>query len=160
VALPTFLMVALLQVATERFEILPLLLISNYLDPDTLQGFTFYFMEIYIQLLVLAAVLFSLPAARSAFRDHPMFSALVLLLMTVVLRQSIEAVWDGTYNFHRTPWNYGWAFALGIVLAVAKVGKAGVDHVVGVGFGADRVPDRQRRSRRWRDGRGSCSRAS
>ncbi|MCB1354963.1 MAG: AMP-binding protein [Maritimibacter sp.] len=120
VAVPTVLMVALLQVATERFEILPLLLISNYLDPSTLKGFTFYFMEIYIQVLVLAAVLFSLPMVRTAFRDHPMFSALALLLMTFVLRQSIEAIWNGEYNFHRTPWNYGWAFALGIVLSVAN----------------------------------------
>lgn len=120
VAVPTFLMVALLQVATERFEILPLLLISNYLDPDTLKGFTFYFMEIYIQLLVLAAVLFSVPAVRTAFRDHPMYSALVMLMMTVVLRQVIEYEWNGEYNYHRTPWNYGWAFALGVVLAVAN----------------------------------------
>lgn len=120
VAIPTFLMVALLQVATERFEILPLLLISNYLDPDTLQGFTFYFMEIYIQLLVLAALLFALPVVRNAFRENPMYSALVLLMMTVVLRQVIEHFWNGEYNYHRTPWNYGWAFALGVVLAVAN----------------------------------------
>ncbi|MCB1330821.1 MAG: AMP-binding protein [Maritimibacter sp.] len=120
VAIPTFLMVALLQVATERFEILPLLLVSNYLDPDTLQGFTFYFMEIYIQLLVLAALLFTLPVVRNAFRENPMYSALVLLMMSVVLRQVIEHFWNGEYNYHRTPWNYGWAFALGVVLAVAN----------------------------------------
>ncbi|WP_114294216.1 AMP-binding protein [Pseudosulfitobacter sp. DSM 107133] len=120
VAIPTVLMVALLQVATQRFEILPLLLISNHLDPANLKGFLFYFVEFYIQLLVFAAVLFSIPPVRAAFRLRPMISALALLAFVVVLDRSIEAVWNGDYNFHRTPWHYGWAFALGIVLASAN----------------------------------------
>lgn len=120
VAIPTVLMVALLQVLTRKFEIAPLLLISNFLDPSTLTGFLFYFIEFYIQLLLLAAVLFSFSKVRESFRARPMFSALALLLAVVVLDRSIEAIWNGDYNFHRTPWHYAWAFALGIVLASAN----------------------------------------
>lgn len=120
VAIPTILMVALLQVLTQRFEILPLLLVSNYLDPFTLKGFLFYFIEFYLQLLALAALLFSFARVREAFRLYPMISALSLLAAVALLNQLIESVWSGDYNFHRTPWNYAWAFALGIVLASAK----------------------------------------
>ena len=49
-----------------------------------------------------------------------MVSALVLLVSVVVIDRSIEAVWNGDYNFHRTPWHYAWAFTLGVVIASAN----------------------------------------
>jgi acyl-CoA synthetase (AMP-forming)/AMP-acid ligase II len=117
VAVPTVLMVALLQVLTQRFEVTPLLLISNFLDPRTLDGFLFYFVEIYVQLLLLAAVLFSFASVRAWFNPRPMISALVLLLAAIAVNRTIESFYDADYNFHRTPWNYAWPFALGMVLA-------------------------------------------
>ena len=123
VAIPTILMVAFLQVATQRFEVLPLLLISNYLDPKTMDGYLLYFVEFYIQLLVFAAVLFSFAPVRAAFKARPMASAVALLVGVAALNQLINFFWDGDYNYHRTPWNYAWAFALGIVLAAAKMPK-------------------------------------
>ncbi|NIZ12758.1 AMP-binding protein, partial [Phaeobacter sp. HF9A] len=126
VAIPTLIMVAVLQVYTQRFEILPLLLVSNYLDPHTLQGYTFYFIEFYVQLLALSAVLFSFASVRKLFSQHPMQSALALLVAIFALNQGIDAIWDGDYNYHRTPWNYGWAFALGMVLATAKDMQGGM----------------------------------
>ena len=119
-AIPTILMVALLQVLTRRFEITPLLLISNFLDPHALKGFLFYFMEFYVQLLVLAALLFSFARVREWFRVRPMVSALALLVSVVVVDRTIEALWNGDYNYHRTPWHYAWAFVLGMVLASAN----------------------------------------
>ncbi len=120
VAIPTVLMVALLQVLTRRFEITPLLLISNFLDPHTLKGFLFYFIEFYIQILLLAALLFSFARVRESFRVRPMVSALALLVAVIAIDRSVEAIWNGDYNYHRTPWHYAWAFALGMVLAAAK----------------------------------------
>lgn len=120
VAIPTFLTVAFLQVATQRFEVLPLLLISNYLDPNNMEGFLLYFVEFYIQLLLIAAIVFSFSKVRDSFKVRPMFSALALFIMFAALNKIINSFWDGDYNYHRNPWNYGWAFALGIVLATAK----------------------------------------
>lgn len=119
VAIPTVMMVAFLQVATQKFEILPLLLISNFLNPATLTGFTFYFVEFYIQLLVLAALLLSVKRVREAFRRAPMVSAVALLVAVAIIDNIIGLFWDVDYNFRRTPWNYAWAFALGMVLASA-----------------------------------------
>ncbi len=120
VAIPTVLMVAFLQLSTRRFEITPLLLISNYLDPHELKGFLFYFMEFYIQLLLLVALMFSFARVREWFRVHPMVSAFVLFFLVVGVDRTIEMIWDGNYNYHRTPWHYAWPFALGMVLASAN----------------------------------------
>jgi acyl-CoA synthetase (AMP-forming)/AMP-acid ligase II len=120
VAIPSVLMVALLQVLTQRFEVTPLLLISNFWDPSTLKGFLFYFIEIYVQLLLLAAVLFSFARVRGWFRERPMLSAVALLLTVIVANRTIQSYYNADYNFNRTPWNYAWPFALGMVLAAAN----------------------------------------
>lgn len=120
VVIPTVLMVALLQVLTQRFEVTPLLLISNFLNPNTLDGYLFYFVEIYVQLLLLAAILFSFARVRSWFDARPMLSALVLLFAAIAINRTIEMFYDADYNYHRTPWNYAWPFALGMVLAFAN----------------------------------------
>jgi acyl-coenzyme A synthetase/AMP-(fatty) acid ligase len=120
VAVPTILTDVVLELAIRKFELPSLLLVSNYQDPDNIQGFSFYFIEFYAQLLVIAALLFSIPKVRAAFQSRPMISAFVLFLASVVMDRGIESVWNGDYNFHRTPWHYGWCFALGIVMASAK----------------------------------------
>lgn len=120
VAVPTVLMVAALQVLTRTYEITPLLLISNFLDPHRLKGFLFYFMEFYIQLLLLAALLFSFPRVREWFRVRPMVSAIVLFAAVVAIDRTVEFFWNTDYNYHRVPWHYAWAFALGMVLACAN----------------------------------------
>jgi acyl-CoA synthetase (AMP-forming)/AMP-acid ligase II/peptidoglycan/LPS O-acetylase OafA/YrhL len=120
VAIPTILMVALIDIATRNFELPSLLLVSNYVDPHAIKGYTFYFVEFYIQILVLAALVFSFSSVRESFRLHPMASALALLVAVALLDWAVESVWTGDYNYDRTPWHYSWAFALGMVLAAAN----------------------------------------
>lgn len=120
VAIPTILTDVVLELATRKFELPSLLLVSNYQDPDNIKGYTFYFIEFYVQLLIIAALLFSIAKVRDAFKARPMLSAIALFAAAVVIDRSIESVWNGDYNFHRTPWHYGWCFALGMVLAAAK----------------------------------------
>ena len=120
VAIPTILMGVFLELATRKFELPELLLVSNYFDPDTISGYTFYFVEFYIQILILAALLFSFAPVRRAFEARPMLSAVVFFFATAALDYGIELVWNGDYNYDRTPWHYGWCFALGMVLAQAR----------------------------------------
>ena len=124
VAVPTILVDVAIELATRRFELPSLLLVSNFMDPATIKGYTFYFIEFYVQLLVFAALLFSFARVRKAFQDRPMLSSLALLAAAVLIDRSIEAVWNGDYNFHRTPWHYGWCFAMGMVIAASKDLKA------------------------------------
>ena len=120
VAIPTILTDVALELITGKFELPSLFLVSNYMDPELIKGYTFYFIEFYVQLLVIAAVLFSFARVRDAFRTRPMLSALVLFVAAVVIDRTVESIWNGDYNYHRTPWHYGWCFTLGIVMATAK----------------------------------------
>lgn len=120
VAIPTILMGVFLELATRKFELPELLLVSNYFDPHTIRGYTFYFVEFYIQILILAALIFSFAPVRRAFAARPMLSAVIFFLGAAALDYGIEKIWTGDYNYDRTPWHYGWCFALGMVLAQAR----------------------------------------
>lgn len=120
VAIPTILMSAFLELYTRHLEVPSLLLIDNYMDPHNIEGFTFYFVEFYIQILCLAAILFSFPPVRRAFAARPFVSAVLLFVSIAALDYGIELVWNGDYNYDRSPWHYGWCFAMGMVLASAR----------------------------------------
>ena len=120
VAIPTILMGVFLELVTRKLELPELFLISNYFDPNTISGYTFYFVEFYIQILILAALFFSFAPVRRAFAARPMLSAVTLFLAAAALDFGIEQIWTGDYNYDRTPWHYGWCFALGMVLATAR----------------------------------------
>ena len=120
VAIPTILMGVFLELVTRKFELPELLLVSNYFDPHTITGYTFYFVEFYIQILILAALFFSFAPVRRAFAARPMLSAVAFFAATAALDYVIELYWTGDYNYDRTPWHYGWCFALGMVLATAR----------------------------------------
>ena len=125
IAIPTILVVIVLQLKAREFEILPLLLISNLFDPAQYEVAYFYFVEIYIQLLLLAAILFSIPSVRTAFRKHPMLSALVLLIVVGGIGSFVRNfLWDTNYLYNRVPHNYAWCFACGMLMANAN-GLAG-----------------------------------
>jgi acyl-coenzyme A synthetase/AMP-(fatty) acid ligase/peptidoglycan/LPS O-acetylase OafA/YrhL len=120
VAVPTFLMDAFLELASWNFALPSLLLVSNYQNVLQINGYTFYFAEIYIQIMLAVGLLLSVPKVRAAFKANPMASAFVFFLVIVGIDMVIEANWDGDYNYHRTPWHYGWCFALGMVIASAR----------------------------------------
>jgi acyl-CoA synthetase (AMP-forming)/AMP-acid ligase II len=120
VAIPTILMYAFLELYSRHLEVWSLFLVDNYMNPYDIEGFTFYFVEFYIQILCFAAILFSIPPVRRAFSAWPMVSAVLLFLGVAALDYGIELVWNGDYNYDRTPWHYGWCFALGMVLASAR----------------------------------------
>jgi acyl carrier protein/peptidoglycan/LPS O-acetylase OafA/YrhL len=120
VAIPTILMGVLLELITRKFEWPSLFLVSNYQDPHNIQGYTFYFIEFYVQILLIAAFLFSFPPMRRAFAARPMLSAVLFFFAAAALDYGVELIWTGDYNYDRTPWHYGWCFALGMVIAAAK----------------------------------------
>ena len=124
IAIPTILIAAPTQVLTHTFfDPIQFLMIANLfdpLDPRRVHEVAFYFAEIYFQLLLLAALLFSFPRVRALFRDHPMASALGLFAAAVALKFLLAALWDTNYNFNRVPQYYAWIFCLGIVVGVAR----------------------------------------
>ena len=123
VAIPTVLVTAVSQVVTHTFVPLQYLLLSNFLDPldpYRMRGVSFYFAEIYFQLFLLAALLFSFARVRALFRSHPLISALALVAVAYGLKILIGALWDANYLFNRVPQFYGWFFCLGILVGTVK----------------------------------------
>ena len=119
IAIPTMLVISAVQLWAHKFELKPLLLISNLFDPREYEVVYFYFAEIYMQLLLLVAGLFSFRAMRDAFRDSPLISGAVFIVFSIVLSYLVELVWDTNYIFHRTPTWYLWTVACGMLIASA-----------------------------------------
>lgn len=119
IAVPTVLVVAALQLWAHETELKPLLLISNLFDPREYHVAYFYFAEMYMQLLLLIALLFSFKASRDAFRNSPLISGVVLLVFAMVLSYFTELIWDTNYIYHRTPTWYLWTVACGMLIASA-----------------------------------------
>ncbi|MEO6185382.1 MAG: rfbL protein, partial [Steroidobacteraceae bacterium] len=119
VAVPSVLMIVAMQLWTRHFELKPLLLISNFFDPRQYHVAYFYFSEIYMQLLLIVAAIFSFRRVREMFRKWPMLCSTALLVASIAASHEIELYWDTNYLFHRTPHWCAWAFASGMVMASA-----------------------------------------
>jgi hypothetical protein len=123
-AIPTILIVGPSQIMTHTFEPLQYLLISNFFDPNDIarrNWVSFYYAEIYIQLLLLAALLFSFSRVREQFKVRPFVSACVLFVATVVLKFGSDALWDTAYAYQRVPQWWDWVFALGLMVGLASL---------------------------------------
>lgn len=119
IAIPTAMVIIALQLWTRQVELKPLMLISNLFDPSEYRVAYYYFAEIYMQLLLLIALLFSFTRMRATFRQRPLLSGTVLLIFAMALSYASELVWDTTYIYHRTPIWYLWTVACGMLMASA-----------------------------------------
>ncbi len=119
IAIPTVLVIAAIQLWVHKIELKPLLLISNLFDPSEYKVAYFYFAEIYMQLLLLVAGLFSFSAVREAFRRSPLISGTALIGLSMALSYLVERIWDTNYIYHRTPTWYLWTVACGMLIASA-----------------------------------------
>ena len=119
IAVPTVLVVLAMQLWAHETELRPLLLVSNLFDPHQYHVVYFYFAEIYMQLLLIVAGLFSFAAVRDMFRKNPLASGTALLAFSMALSYVAELIWDTNYIYHRTPIWYLWAVACGMLMASA-----------------------------------------
>lgn len=120
VAIPTLLVIISMQLWAGEFELKPLLLISNLFDSREYHVAYYYFAEIYMQLLILIAGLFAIPAVRELFRKEPMTSCIVLIVVSMLVSRQVELIWDTNYLYHRTPIWYLWTFGAGMLMASAR----------------------------------------
>ncbi|WP_200844776.1 MULTISPECIES: AMP-binding protein [unclassified Novosphingobium] len=120
VAIPTVMVIIVMQLWSRTFELKPLLLISNWFDPHQYHVAYYYFAEIYIQLILVVAAIMSFPALRKILKNKPMVFCIVLLVSATVVSGLVEKVWDTNYLYHRTPIWYFWTVAAGMLMASAR----------------------------------------
>lgn len=120
IAIPFFMVVVAMQILSRRLEPKTLFFMSNWFDPSQyVVYYWYYFAEVYIQLLILLAAMFSIKAVRDAFKKAPLISSTVFIIFAMVLSYLSDLVWDTSYIYHRTPQWYLWTVACGMLMASA-----------------------------------------
>jgi len=96
--LPYFVVVAGFAIAWEQVPWASVFLIGNlgFADParHSMLPFQFWFVEAYVQLCLLAAAAFMIPAVRRAVSHRPFESALALVVIGFALRYAVPLVYD------------------------------------------------------------------
>lgn len=134
IAIPTVLVVGVLQLWAHEFELKPALLISNWFDPRAYHVAYYYFAEIYMQLLLIVAALLLIPAVRDSLRRYPVLTCTVFLAGAMALSWAVDQVWDTNYIFHRTPIWYLWTVAAGMLIASVKDARSRISVIAIVTF--------------------------
>ncbi|MET0588110.1 MAG: AMP-binding protein [Novosphingobium sp.] len=120
VAIPTLFVVIAMQLRARTIEVQPLFLVSNLFYPYQFHVISFYFVEIYMQLLLILAALLSIPTVRELLRKNPMVSCTALIVFATFISRVSEQVWDTNYIYHRTPIWYLWTVGAGMLMASAR----------------------------------------
>lgn len=109
IAVPTMAYVGLLYLASDRYTVANVLLTNNYLA-DGVWRYWYWFVEVLVQVLLLAAVAFAVPGVRRLERRHPFRFALAVLFGALALRH--VPMGDPANDIYRTH-SVLWLFALG-----------------------------------------------
>jgi acyl-coenzyme A synthetase/AMP-(fatty) acid ligase len=120
VAIPTVMVIIMMQILARTFELKPLLLISNLFDSSHYRVAYYYFAEIYIQLLLIVAALLSISKVREWLRKDPILTSIGFLCVAMIVSSIVNQFWDTTYIYHRTPIWYLWTVACGMLMASVR----------------------------------------
>lgn len=119
IAVPTALAMGLHQLKTGDFDLLELALTGNWETAKT-DRFTFWFLDLLIQLYLVVALLLAVPTVRQKARRSPLLLPLTLLVMAVAVAKISPLFWDIEDLAFRVPHVLIWLFFLGWVLQRAQ----------------------------------------
>jgi peptidoglycan/LPS O-acetylase OafA/YrhL len=111
VIVPTLLVLLAQQARHREFVLSPLLLYNNFIKPADV--YSYWFIEVYVQVHLLLALLLSIRALRAPLRRHAYASSVVALLASAVACLSIPLVWNTKHLADLLPHFALWYFFLG-----------------------------------------------
>jgi acyl-CoA synthetase (AMP-forming)/AMP-acid ligase II len=114
IVVPTLAWLLAVEVVIGRGDLPRLLLVSNYLPVDENQA-GYWFIEVLVQLLLVAAVVFSFARVRDWHRSDPLRFGVVVLAVGLVARYAGDLLWDTEHLIYRVPHMMLWLFAIGWV---------------------------------------------
>lgn len=117
IAVPTVLYTMLVESVFHNFNMLAVLLLSNFADPNAAGGFNYWFVMVLIQNLIILTAAVSIKPVREFTRRAPLFAGLIALGITYLLRVLVPFVWDTDYLYDRVPHMTLWIMALGWCVA-------------------------------------------
>ena len=114
VAIPTVLYTLLLHIYFGPFRWLDIALISNFFETRHPSGFSFWFIEVYVQILAGLMIVLSFPAVREALGKHPKNTSLVFVSISSFIFIIADLNWDADDLYGRLPWLMLWLVAYGV----------------------------------------------
>ncbi|MGA9279279.1 AMP-binding protein [Ilumatobacter sp.] len=99
VAVPTTLWIGLNMLIVGGYSVGALLLVNNYTGDAARRGgrWEYWYFETFVQIMVVVALVFAIPAVRRVERRGPFVFALGVLALTLVIRFDVVQ-WGGEYN--------------------------------------------------------------
>ena len=123
VALMTFVYLFLLQVGLGKLNVPTLFFFGNWLDPTINDGIAYWFIDVYLQMMLVLAIVLALPFLRQAMaRNRPKATAIALAGSLLIMGLSPH-LWDTSDLFDRLPHRLGWLFLAGMMAEQAKTVK-------------------------------------
>ncbi|HTV17229.1 MAG TPA: AMP-binding protein, partial [Polyangiaceae bacterium] len=111
VIVPTVLVLLAQQVRHREFVLSPLLLYNNFIKPEGV--YSYWFIEVYVQVHLFLALLLSVRALHAPLRRHAYASSVVALLASALAALLIPLVWDTRHLADLLPHIALWYFFVG-----------------------------------------------
>lgn len=111
VIVPTLLVLLVQQVRHREFVLSPLLMYNNFFKPEDV--FSYWFIEVYVQVHLLLALALSCAALHAPLRKHAYASSVVAVLLSALASVTIPLVWNTTHLGDLLPHFALWYFFLG-----------------------------------------------
>ncbi len=111
VIVPTLLVLLAQQLRHRELVLSPLLMYNNFLNPP--EVFSYWFIEVYVQVHVLLALLLTWRAVRAPLARHAYASSVVAVLVSAVASLVIPLFWNTKHLYDLLPHFALWYFFLG-----------------------------------------------
>lgn len=113
VIIPTVGYLLVLQLYYDAFSLPTVLLYSNFLETRHPMGFSYWFIEIYVQIQILMVILLSAKPIREQLKNNIKFTVIIFAILTTILFVVSGYLWDTSHLYRRVPQMMLWIFAFG-----------------------------------------------
>jgi acyl-CoA synthetase (AMP-forming)/AMP-acid ligase II len=119
IALPALIAITLLEIKTGHYDGLQLMLLGNWEDATT-QWFSLWFLEMLVQVYLIAGALLLIPAVQHGARRHAWRTSSALLALSAAMAIATPLIWDVEQLAIRIPPLLLWLFFLGWSIQQAR----------------------------------------
>ncbi len=90
-----------------------ILMVSNFTPNMHPNGFSYWFIEVYIQLQIILLIILSIKPVRKFLLEKIKTACIIFLLTSCAIFFFSEAIWDADHLMRRVPWLMLWLMAFG-----------------------------------------------
>ena len=113
VMIPTIGFLLILQLYYDSFMWSTILLVSNFFDEGHPMGFSYWFINVYVQILLFVFILLSIKPVRDLIRNNRKLFSFLLVIFSMLIYVTVEMFWDTHYLYRRVPHAMLWMFSFG-----------------------------------------------